>query len=332
MPRQINHRKYLIHGKALGHSSQCRRSWNSLVRRAIVHCKFNATTGATPPGAVERAERAAGPTLQRLSKATRKPTQTGIRKRSRSGALSERSAFSFRAAGCRGSRGLTVRFNHETCQPACDLDGGLIAGDLPGHVGALHQQAQLLGQPTRVGGACVHRQSMHEVFDRLACFAMPRRGPVRAGSGNSMATLTKMQPWKSSDSMMCSTTSNTACSWPIAVAAALANHRAKGVLQPAVLHFQGRQHQVFFALEVLVERRLADPHVRQNLVDADVAKSVAIEATNGRIRPAAGECGVVMARFFRSLDEVDHKSTCQCTTSQLCGDCQARRYLPHASE
>ena len=57
----------------------------------------------------------------------------------------------------------------------------------------------------------------------------------------------------------------------------------KRFLQPAVLAFQGGQHQVFLALKMLVEGRLADPHVRENLIDPDIAKTVAVKAANGRI-------------------------------------------------
>ena len=49
------------------------------------------------------------------------------------------------------------------------------------------------------------------------------------------------------------------------------------------LPFQGSQHQVFLAFEVLVKRRLADAHIGQNLVDPDVAKAVAVKPPDGRL-------------------------------------------------
>ena len=87
-------------------------------------------------------------------------------------------------------------------------------------------------------------------------------------------------------------------------------------LQPVVLHLQGREHQVLFALEVLVESGLADADVGQHLVDADTSKSIAVEATDRPLRPAVD--GLELSwRFPRELIEVYHKSTGQCTTSQL---------------
>ena len=68
--------------------------------------------------------------------------------------------------------------------------------------------------------------------------------------------------------------------------------RANVAFHLAVVVLQGRHHQVLFALEVLVERGLADPHVGEDLVDADVAEAVAIEPREGGIhQPLAGVGG-----------------------------------------
>ena len=61
-------------------------------------------------------------------------------------------------------------------------------------------------------------------------------------------------------------------------AAAVANHLAEGVLQPVTLHLQGGKHEVFLAIEMLVEGGLADADVSQHLLEADVAETVAVEA------------------------------------------------------
>src|SRR5271156_3233625 len=66
----------------------------------------------------------------------------------------------------------------------------------------------------------------------------------------------------------------------------LANHRTKRVLQPGILGFQSRQHHVFLALEVLIERCLTDADVGQHLIDADISKAVTIEPTNRRFHEA----------------------------------------------
>ena len=73
--------------------------------------------------------------------------------------------------------------------------------------------------------------------------------------------------------------------------AVAANHVAKCFLEPDVSHFERREHQVVLALEVLVERRLADADVRQHLVDADVAKSVAVKTPAGGLDQAVSSCG-----------------------------------------
>src|SRR3954471_9002602 len=65
--------------------------------------------------------------------------------------------------------------------------------------------------------------------------------------------------------------------------AALANHDAKGMLQPAVLLLERSQHQIVFALEMLVKSGLANTHVGQNLVDAHATKAIAIKTANGRV-------------------------------------------------
>jgi len=51
------------------------------------------------------------------------------------------------------------------------------------------------------------------------------------------------------------------------IAAALADHRAKGVLQPTILHFERCQHEIFLALEMLVEGPvlLMPTDIRQHL-------------------------------------------------------------------
>jgi hypothetical protein len=57
---------------------------------------------------------------------------------------------------------------------------------------------------------------------------------------------------------------------------------AEHVLQPPILIFEGREHQVFLALEMLVESGLADADIRENLVDPDVAEAIAIKPASGR--------------------------------------------------
>ena len=127
------------------------------------------------------------------------------------------------------------------------------------------------------------------------------------GRGNSIATFTKIQPWKLSDSTSCSTTSRSECSCPSSGGPSPFLHeRRESLLQPTVLIFQGGKHQVFLAFEMLVESRLADPHVCKNLIDSHVAKSVAIKTTN--------------CRFDQSLSRgiARHFANCQqgCTSSQ----------------
>ena len=46
------------------------------------------------------------------------------------------------------------------------------------------------------------------------------------------------------------------------------------------------KHEVLFALEMLAKSSLADPHIRQHLVDADTSEPIAVEATNGRFYQA----------------------------------------------
>src|SRR5436190_18433935 len=64
--------------------------------------------------------------------------------------------------------------------------------------------------------------------------------------------------------------------------ATLADHRAKRLLDPAILHLKGGEHEVVLALEMLIEGRLADTYVGEHLVDADVPKTVAIKAAHRR--------------------------------------------------
>src|SRR5262249_41018379 len=102
------------------------------------------------------------------------------------------------------------------------------------------------------------------------------------------------------------------------VAPPLANHFAERVLQPRVLHLEGRQHEVVLALEVLVERRLADPHVRQDLIDSDIAKPVAIKAPDGPFDEPLSGCRRHRNRSRKAkTPQVYLKSTRKCTTSQL---------------
>src|SRR5262249_2933400 len=67
------------------------------------------------------------------------------------------------------------------------------------------------------------------------------------------------------------------------ISSTLADHFSKRILEPYVLPLEHSQHQIVLAFEMLVERRFADADVRQNLVDADVSKAVAIEAPGGRV-------------------------------------------------
>src|SRR5262245_36007067 len=92
--------------------------------------------------------------------------------------------------------------------------------------------------------------------------------------------------------------------------AALADDLAKGVLQPAALHLQGGQDEIFLALEVLVEGRLADADIGQHLVQADAAEAVAVKAPGrglGQSLPCGG--GHIAAPACESEGPVDLKST-----------------------
>jgi hypothetical protein len=85
--------------------------------------------------------------------------------------------------------------------------------------------------------------------------------------------------------MIRSTESSKARSWAHGrIAATPADHLTERILQPAVLHFQGGQHEVFLALKILVKGGLADADIDQNLVQVDVAEAVAITTTYCRLR------------------------------------------------
>lgn len=83
--------------------------------------------------------------------------------------------------------------------------------------GAVHHQTQFLGQRARV----VRARFLGKLASLTSSMACLLRDAARCagscGSGNSRATLTKMQPWKSSVSMTYSTTSSNAVNWPIPV-------------------------------------------------------------------------------------------------------------------
>ena len=97
-------------------------------------------------------------------------------------------------------------------------------------------------------------------------------------------------------------------------AAARLNQRAKRFLQPAVVAIKGSQHQIFFAFEMLVESRLADADIGQDLIDTYAAKAVAVKTANGCVdQPlASGRWHYlqgIRVRFTASQPLVDHKST-----------------------
>ena len=66
---------------------------------------------------------------------------------------------------------------------------------------------------------------------------------------------------------------------------------AEQLLQPAVFVFQHCKHQVVLALEVLVERSLADANVGQHLVEPDVAEAIAVEPWDGGFDEAVARGG-----------------------------------------
>ena len=101
-------------------------------------------------------------------------------------------------------------------------------------------------------------------------------------------------------------------------AAAVADHGLECVLSPSVLRLEGGEHQVFFALEVFVEGGLADFDVGEDLVDADAAEAIAVEAADGGLDETLA--GGSFHRKGGKSDKVDQESTCKCTTSQLCED------------
>ena len=72
---------------------------------------------------------------------------------------------------------------------------------------------------------------------------------------------------------------------------ALIDDSAKVTAQPSVLVIHDRQHERILAFEVLVESRLADPDVGENLIEADVSEAVAVEAAEGRIDQALAGWG-----------------------------------------
>ena len=83
------------------------------------------------------------------------------------------------------------------------------------------------------------------------------------------------------------------------------------------MRLQGREHEIFFALEVFVESGFADFDVGQDLVDADVAEAIAIEAADGGLDETLARGG--FHGKGGTSDKVDQESTCECTTSQLSG-------------
>ena len=97
--------------------------------------------------------------------------------------------------------------------------------------------------------------------------------------------------------MNCSTTSNRSRQ---AVGGSLVGAAfaplAEQFLKPEVLVLEHGEHQVVFALEVLVERGLADADVGQHLVEADVAKAVAVEPRDGGFDEAVARGGHVCGR------------------------------------
>ena len=188
-----------------------------------------------------------------------------------------------------------------------------VAGDLARHVGAFHDQAQLPGQGARIGGArAASARSLHDVLDRLL---VRGRGHVRR-----LVRQRKLHRHVHEDAALVLVVLDDLLHHveqrPELVRRRAApprssHHLAEGVLQPAVLLLQHRQHQVVLAPEVLVEGGLADAHVGQHLVEADVAEAVAVEAARGGIDQSL--VGAGPSSESSGALEVNPR----CTTSQL---------------
>src|SRR5262249_58312878 len=66
-------------------------------------------------------------------------------------------------------------------------------------------------------------------------------------------------------------------------APAAADRAAKLFLHARGVLVEHRDHEIVLGLEVLVEGGLAYPHLLEDLIEADVAKAVAVEAPEGGI-------------------------------------------------
>lgn len=161
-----------------------------------------------------------------------------------------------------------------------DLNGLLVARNVSGDVGTFHDQAKFSGQFSRLRSAGIDSKSVDKVFDGLLALGcrhvgrFVRERKLHAGIHENAAVKVVRFDDRIDDVKQgvqlpqCRGT------------APLANHRAKRVLQPTVLHLQTSKHQVLFAGKVLVERGLADSYIRQDLVDSHAAKAVPVESSN----------------------------------------------------
>src|SRR5262245_4067817 len=179
-----------------------------------------------------------------------------------------------------------VRLDDPLRDASRSLDRAGIARDHAPHVGGVDDHAELLGEELRLGRARPLGDLVHDLEDGplVAGRQLVHRG-VGQGELDGGVHEDAAVEARGFDDLLDDVEEGAQLIHRRATPL-LAEHLAEALLQPLVLHLERREHQVVLAREVLVEGRLADADVVEDLVDPGVPEAVPVEAIDRRPRQA----------------------------------------------